>query len=603
MKKLLSAAIVLAFYLGWSAVLPAKDYRGAELRTKASYLYGRFEVRYKAAWGSGLTSTFFTYNDIDPNEKWNEIDIEIMGRYTDDVQFNAITPGVRSHIHHQFVPFDPSLDFHTYAIEWTPQYVAWFVDGEEVYRQTGPHIAQLTRPQKIMMNIWQPIYTDWAGDWDEAILPAFAYYDYVSYAKYSPDSGTVGTDNNFLPVWKDDFDAYDASRWDRATHTWNGNNCDFRPENIVFRDGLMILCLTDPTHLGYVDARPPKVLWARYQWGKVLVQYSEAVDPSDAETVSNYVIPGVTVQAAKLSADGRQVILTTGELTPGQYYNLIVAGIRDLPPGHNKLMGQSVPIIVNEPLSFPVKINVGGPATLGYLGDQRWSENVEYGYEDGKEAAINSAQPIANTDEDAIYQTERWGLARYNIRVPNGSYRVRLMMAENFFSQPGRRSFDVHVEGKLVADDLDLYQKAGIHAAYDIVVEPVEVKDEKIDIHFGANVNFAVLNGIVVEPIQSKVGQNQTSPPQGFELLTGFPNPFRQQAIIPFILREPGEVSLQIFNAAGQLVAKREHRYAASGSYQMVVAPSGASGIYFCRLEFRGKVRRTVRSVKLVRFR
>ena len=133
-----------------------KKYKGAELRTKDSFLYGRFEVRYKASAGDGHTSTFFTYNDVDPNQNWNEIDIEILGRYADDVQFNTITPGRRNHVHHQFVPFSPYQDFHTFAIEWTPDYVAWCIDGEQVYKQTGEHIATLVKPQKIMMNIWNP---------------------------------------------------------------------------------------------------------------------------------------------------------------------------------------------------------------------------------------------------------------------------------------------------------------------------------------------------------------------------------------------------------------------------------------------------------------
>ena len=153
--------------------LSAKNYKGAELRTKQAYVYGRFEVRYKAARGSGQTSTFFTYNDNYPNTPWNEIDIEILGRYADDVQFNTITPGRRNHLRHHYVDFDPGLDFHTYGFEWTPDYVAWFIDSVEVYRQTGSHIAELQHPQKIMMNIWNPAYPTWVGEFDDAMLPFF----------------------------------------------------------------------------------------------------------------------------------------------------------------------------------------------------------------------------------------------------------------------------------------------------------------------------------------------------------------------------------------------------------------------------------------------
>ena len=173
----------------------AKAYKGAELRTIESFLYGRFEVRYKASPGSGQTSTFFLYNDDYPNTPWNEIDIEILGRYEDDVQFNPITPDRINHVSHQFVEFNPATDFHTYAIEWTPDYIAWFIDGAERHRQSGEHIEALNVSQKIMMNIWHPTYHDWVGEWSDKNLPFFAYYDFVSYASYTPGSGNAGTDH------------------------------------------------------------------------------------------------------------------------------------------------------------------------------------------------------------------------------------------------------------------------------------------------------------------------------------------------------------------------------------------------------------------------
>ena len=58
------------------------------------------------------------------------------------------------------------------------EYVAWFINGEEVYRQTASHIGDLVHPAKIMMNIWNPTYDDWVGIWDDRVLPRFAYYDW-----------------------------------------------------------------------------------------------------------------------------------------------------------------------------------------------------------------------------------------------------------------------------------------------------------------------------------------------------------------------------------------------------------------------------------------
>ena len=59
------------FYLNRTLCLPllctillSRPYKGGELRTEDSFQYGRFEVRMKSAFGSGVVSSFFTYRDF-----------------------------------------------------------------------------------------------------------------------------------------------------------------------------------------------------------------------------------------------------------------------------------------------------------------------------------------------------------------------------------------------------------------------------------------------------------------------------------------------------------------------------------------------------------
>jgi hypothetical protein len=49
----------------------------------------------------------------------------------------------------------------------------------------------------------------------------------------------------------DNFNFFDQSRWQKATHTWNGNNSQFVQENAVLEGGFLILCLTDNLTSGY----------------------------------------------------------------------------------------------------------------------------------------------------------------------------------------------------------------------------------------------------------------------------------------------------------------------------------------------------------------
>lgn len=132
------------------------------------------------------------------------------------------------------------------------------------------------------------------------------------------------------------------------------------------------------------------------------------------------------------------------------------------------IMGlRSKSIILTEPLVFPVKINCGGPAVLDYLPDKAFSENSEYGYLDGAASAYPLVA-ISGTTEDSLYLFEHYGAVKYAFRVPNGSYSLFLMFAENFLTASNSRIFDVYVENNRVIENLDIYSVAGQNAAHQV---------------------------------------------------------------------------------------------------------------------------------------
>ncbi len=234
----------------------AKPYRGAELRTFESFLYGRFEVTMQSAAGHGVVSSYFTFRDyyaegLTHPENWNEIDLEWMGKLNNKVSTNTILQNEWGDALEVFLSVNPHLDYNTYAFEWTPDAVR-FYEGDRLLRTvSGERADSLYHPQKLMMNIWQPTDAGWAGTFNPEILPVYAIYDHVVYAVYTPGSGSVGTNNDFSPDWEDNFDYWDNSRWQKGTHTWVGNNVDFSPANAVFIDGYMVLCMTTPSNTGY----------------------------------------------------------------------------------------------------------------------------------------------------------------------------------------------------------------------------------------------------------------------------------------------------------------------------------------------------------------
>ena len=529
----------------------AKTYKGAEYRTKEAFTYGKFETRMKTAGKEGMLASFFTYHEIKSTAEWNEIDIEILGRYTNDVQFNPITKGQVNHVHHKLTDFNPALDYHDYGFEWTPDYVAWFIDGKEVHRQTGAHIQTLDLPQKLMMNVWNPDYPNWVGYWNDKVLPALSYYDWVKYSAYTPGSGNYGTNNNFTLLWTDELDSYDTTRWEKGVHTFGGNNCDFIEENIIFENGKMILALTDNTNLGIKDVKGPAPLWARAEKNRVTIFFSEEINTMNAENKANYSIPGITVQSAKIWSDHRTVELTTSDINLSNSYNIIVLNQKDIFGNTGTASATTMNNV--RPIQFPLKVNIGGGAVGDYLPDQEFSEKVEYGFLSGNVRVFPYDMVVANSDGDSIYITERSDFPTYRVRVPNGTYKVTMLFSENYYDAPGKRIFDVIVENKMIEDNLDLFAKVGVNSAYKIIVT-TDVTDEILDLYFQSEIGNNSIDGIIVEQISVGVKDEGFLHPDQFRLEQNYPNPFNGMTTIKFNLPKNQKVSFNVFNLLGKSI-------------------------------------------------
>ncbi len=555
---------LLILLLVFSSVIQCKHYKGAEYRTIEEYTYGRFEVRYKPANRPGVVSSFFTYHEITSETGWNEIDIEVIGRYKNMFQFNVISPGQQFHIRSNYVEFDPYEDFHDYAFEWTPAYIAYFVDGVEVYRQNGGHVSELVHPSKLMMNIWNPVYENWVGEWDDAYLPAFAEYDWARYWSYTPGTGNYGTDNNFSFGWKDDFTSFNPERWEKAEHTFGGNQADFIPENVVFNNGIMTLCLTSENDTGLRDVNPPQVMWVREKYDSSIdVLFSEEIDPVSGSVPSSYLISGVTISEALVHSNKKLVTLQTENYDPALGYNIIVRDISDDSEPANTLNVQAVSVTKMNPVSFPLKINVGGSEVGEYLADQEWSHEVEYGYMQGDVKNWGSIE-INNTDLDEIYRIERKGIITYKLRVPNGTYDLKLLFAYNSSEFVAEKVFDVVVEGDLIRDNLDVSALGGMNTAYEVNTE-VEVQDEIIDIYFPEEVDSNFVNAIEVDRISTGVGNRGFQTPDDFKLFQNYPNPFNGYTHFTYYLDRPGELGIKIYDLLGRIVFIKNIRNAVAG--------------------------------------
>ena len=250
---------IVSFCLGAilmiNLLVAAKEYNGAELYSNNTVKYGRFDIRMRTITGSGTVSSFFLYYNNSYKgspEPWVEVDIETIGNNSTMFQSNIITGNAANKItSEQKHTFDNlSQNYHTYTVEWTPNYIVWRFDGAEVRRTTGSQVtACQAKEMTYRFNAWISSSAGWVGQFNPSILPVYQFINWVKYSKYTPGSGSNGTD--FPPEWQDDFDTFNSSRWSKGDWTFDGNLVDFSPNNIVVKDGYCIICLTRAGAAGF----------------------------------------------------------------------------------------------------------------------------------------------------------------------------------------------------------------------------------------------------------------------------------------------------------------------------------------------------------------
>ncbi|HEX9006623.1 MAG TPA: malectin domain-containing carbohydrate-binding protein, partial [Bacteroidota bacterium] len=401
---------------------------------------------------------------------------------------------------------------------------------------------------------------------------------------------TPGVNDNFTLQWTDDFNSFDAARWQKATHTWDGNNAQFVQENAVLTGGYLILCLTSNTTSGYsggtiadTDVDPPYATSAfLFADSTILVKFSEPVDGTWAEDPAHYAGGNLTMKSAALLPDTRTVRLTVGGAMPPSPFPLIILQAKDRAANVKSVQSATVQM----PLTFPLRIDVGGTGLDGYLADAAWTPSKTYGGVGGTAATVPPSTPVNGSSEPDVYRSALHGLSDYKIRVPNGIYKLTLMMMEDRYAAPGSRRFSAKAEGKTLFADLDLFQQVGANTAYAFVAPAVEVQDNVLDLWFGASVDSTTLCGIQLERISGPTGvrENPAARPGEF-FLSVYPNPFNAAARLRFSLPEAESLTFSMNDLLGREVEHRDLGLTPAGSHELSLDGSQlASGVYFCRL-------------------
>jgi endo-1,3-1,4-beta-glycanase ExoK len=177
-----------------------RPYASGEYRTNCFYGYGTYKATIKAARGSGLLTTLFTYSEPVHGVPWDEIDIEILGRdpesgecpsagtYNTIMQTNYFVNGVGNHEHKVCLNLDLT-QAHTYEFAWSATAIDWYVDRasnpnpEHTESRVGNN-PWPTQPGRMMASLWAGSMNadPWLGTF---IYGTPVYADYYS-IQYTP---------------------------------------------------------------------------------------------------------------------------------------------------------------------------------------------------------------------------------------------------------------------------------------------------------------------------------------------------------------------------------------------------------------------------------
>jgi glycerophosphoryl diester phosphodiesterase len=169
------------------------EYTSARLLTKgkAEWTYGYFEVRAKLPAGVGLWPAAWMLGSNVDKVGWplgGEIDIMEHVGYKKDSLFGTVHTKAYNHsINTQkgttvFLK-NPYDEFHTYAINWTPEKIEFFLDGKKYYEFANEHKTAaewpFDKPFYFLLNM--AVGGDFGGKEgvDDSVFPAVYEVDYV----------------------------------------------------------------------------------------------------------------------------------------------------------------------------------------------------------------------------------------------------------------------------------------------------------------------------------------------------------------------------------------------------------------------------------------
>jgi beta-glucanase (GH16 family) len=132
---------------------------------RSGQLYGRWEFRARTDPGRGFGSAILLWPDSENFPEDGELDMmEVPGENRDLAHF-VVHWSAENKVHGTRVQGDFS-QWHTFAMEWLPDRITWFVDGVKQYENTDPVVIP-TKSMHLTIQLDQGPFENWIKAPDE----------------------------------------------------------------------------------------------------------------------------------------------------------------------------------------------------------------------------------------------------------------------------------------------------------------------------------------------------------------------------------------------------------------------------------------------------
>jgi beta-glucanase (GH16 family) len=180
------------------AAVEFADYTAASIISegKASFLYGRIEVRARLPQGRGVWPAIWMMGTNRSAIGWprcGEIDImEFVGKQPERVHATvhfASQEGKHTSQGGKLTTTAPYEAFHIYALEWFPDRMDFYFDQEKYFtfdlNAAGPGAENpFHKPHYLLLNL--ALGGSWGGPMDDSVLPQQFQIDYVRVYRKNP---------------------------------------------------------------------------------------------------------------------------------------------------------------------------------------------------------------------------------------------------------------------------------------------------------------------------------------------------------------------------------------------------------------------------------